>query len=140
MRIELRRVQFIPKTLEPGVLYVAEEFGAAAHLCACGCGVKVRTPLSPTDWSLANTPGGPTLDPSIGNWQQPCQSHYWIRDGKVLWARKWTKEEIAAGRKREQKRAERYYETIARQRERSTLRVVASHLWHMLMRVFRRRQ
>src|SRR5438034_204780 len=135
MRIELRRVQFIPKALEPGVLYVAEEFGAAAHLCACGCGAKVRTPLGPTDWSLVDTPGGPTLDPSIGNWQQPCQSHYWIRDGDVLWARPWTKKEIAAGRKREQKRAERYYETVARQGKRRSISGVASRLWRILISV-----
>ena len=98
MRFELRRVQFIPKVLEPGVLYAAESFGAAAHLCACGCGAKVRTPLGPVDWSLNAAPDGPTLWPSIGNWQQPCRSHYWIRNGAVLWAEAWTDDQIAAGR------------------------------------------
>ncbi len=39
-RISLQRVHHMPKVLEPGILYVSEEFGAAAHLCACGCGVK----------------------------------------------------------------------------------------------------
>lgn len=114
MRLELRRVQFIPKVLEPGILYVAEELGAAAHLCACGCGTKVRTPLSPVDWALSVTPWGPTLYPSIGNWQQPCQSHYWIRNGEVRWAERWGAEEIAAGRERDEGRARQYFEGRAR--------------------------
>ena len=50
--IKLACVEFIPKTLEPGVLYVSEEFEAAVHLCACGCGLKVSTPLSPTEWDV----------------------------------------------------------------------------------------
>ena len=43
------------KDLQPEVLYVSEQFGAAAHLCACGCGSKVRTPLGPTEWSVEET-------------------------------------------------------------------------------------
>ena len=42
MKIKLQRVQYMPKDLKPGVLYVSEQFGAAAHLCACGCGSKIR--------------------------------------------------------------------------------------------------
>ena len=109
-RIELRRVQYMPKELEPGVLYVSEEFGAAAHLCACGCGSKVRTPLGPTDWSLDESARGPSLHPSIGNWQLPCQSHYWIRRGEIVWSGKWTPEEIAFGRRGEMERARAYYD------------------------------
>jgi len=86
----------MPKELEPGVLYVSEEFGAAAHLCACGCGSKIRTPLGPTDWAFEEAESGPTLYPSIGNWQHACQSHYWIRQGRVVWAPKWAPEQIAA--------------------------------------------
>ena len=98
--IRLIRVQYIPDVLEPGNLYVAEEFGAAVHLCACGCGAKIRTPLGPADWSLEVTRHGPSLFPSIGNWQQRCQSHYWIRHGRVIVAPAWTAEEIARGRSR----------------------------------------
>ena len=69
MKIELQRVQYMPKELKQGVLYVSEEFGAAAHLCACGCGSKIRTPLGPTEWAFEETDNGPTLCPSVGNWQ-----------------------------------------------------------------------
>jgi hypothetical protein len=99
----------MPKELTPGILYVSEEFGAAAHLCPCGCGSKIRTPLGPTEWELEETPTGPTLYPSIGNWQQKCQSHYWITRGEVRWADQWTPREIAAGRAAEEKRRRKHY-------------------------------
>lgn len=102
----------MPKELEPGILYVSEEFGAAAHLCACGCGAKIRTPLGPTEWSFFESPNGPTLSPSIGNWQQPCRSHYIIRDGQVFWADSWTPEQVVAGRAAEELRRETYYNNL----------------------------
>jgi hypothetical protein len=110
-KFELRKVQCMPTDLEPGILYVAEEFGAAAHLCACGCGVIVRTPLDDTEWSLEETEEGPSLNPSIGNWQEACQSHYWIERGSVRWAPKWTSGQIEAGRRREQVRRDKHFET-----------------------------
>lgn len=102
----------MPKLLKPGVLYVSEEFGTAAHLCACGCGAKIRTPLGPTEWSIEDTGAGPTLRPSIGNWQQACKSHYVIYRGEVIWAEAWTDTEIHAGRMSEEKRREAYYRAL----------------------------
>lgn len=116
MRIELQRVHYIPKELKSGVLYVSEEFGTAAHLCACGCGSKVRTPLGPTEWTFEETESGPTLRPSIGNWQLPCQSHYWIIDGQVEWSFKWTPKQIAAGRHAEEESRHAYYDAITQRR------------------------
>ena len=116
MRFVLKRTKHIPKELEPGILYVSEEFEFAAHLCACGCGSKIRTPLGPTEWEFKDTPGGPSLFPSVGNWQQKCQSHYWITDGEIQWEARWTDEEILAGRQREQFRREKYFEDLDRQR------------------------
>jgi hypothetical protein len=115
-RIELVRVQYIPRTLESGVLYVAEEFGAAVHSCACGCGSKVSTPLEPTEWALEETASGPTLTPSVGNWQLPCRSHYWIRGGEIIWSGTWTPEQVAIGRKAEEQRRREYHEALDRKR------------------------
>ena len=109
MRIELQRVDYMPKDLQRGVLYFAEEFGAAAHLCACGCGSKIRTPLGPTEWSLSVGPKGVSLHPSVGNWQRPCRSHYWIQDGEVVWSGVWTDEQVQAGRAREDARRDAYF-------------------------------
>jgi hypothetical protein len=111
-KIKLLKVDYMPAELQSGILYVAEQFGAAAHLCACGCGTKIRTPLGPTEWSLKETSEGPSLYPSIGNWQIKCQSHYWIREGGIKWSDKWTEDEIAAGRVRESRRREMYYGTV----------------------------
>lgn len=116
MKIESQRVHYMPKELKPGVLYVSEEFGAAAHLCACGCGSKIRTPLGPTEWAIEETDRGPTLRPSVGNWQQACQSHYWIHRGEIRWADKWTPEQIAEGRCNEEERRSAYYNALDRQR------------------------
>lgn len=116
MKYRLERVHYMPKELKPGVLYVSEEFDAAAHLCACGCGSKIRTPLGPTEWSVEETADGPSLDPSVGNWQQVCKSHYWIYRGEVHWSEKWTPEEIAAGRRREEKNRRSYYDALKRKR------------------------
>jgi hypothetical protein len=116
MKIRLQRVHYMPKVLEKGVLYVSEEYSAAAHLCPCGCGSKVRTPLGPTDWTLEVTENGPTLYPSIGNWQLPCKSHYLITNGQIVWCSKWTTEQIASGRRAEVERARAYYNNLYRGR------------------------
>lgn len=134
MRIELERVRYMPKELRPGVLYVSEEFGTAAHLCACGCGSKIRTPLGATEWSIKETPAGPSLSPSVGNWQQACQSHYFIDRGEVVWAPKWTPEQVAAGRAGEQAQRRAYFDELDRQRRRGILR----RIWHWLRRIWSR--
>ena len=132
-KIRLERVHYMPQDLSPGLLYVSEEFGAAAHLCACGCGTKVRTPLGPTEWSLEETDDGPTLRPSVGSWQLACQSHYLITGGEVVWAERWTAEEIADGRCREEERRRDYYDALDRKR-----RSLVRRLWRWISGLFKR--
>lgn len=84
--LTLRRVHYMPEVLEPGVLYVSEEFDVAIHLCACSCGNKIVTPLGMGGWSFEMQGEEPTLRPSIGSWQIPCRSHYWITRGSIVWA------------------------------------------------------
>jgi hypothetical protein len=115
--IKLARVQYIPKYPEPGILYVSEEFEAAVHLCACGCGAKVSTPLGPTEWSLTETTTGPSLYPSVGNWQFPCRSHYWIQGGQIIWSETWTPSQVQAGHRAEEDRRRAYYDSLKRGRE-----------------------
>ncbi|WP_367183026.1 DUF6527 family protein [Ferrovibrio sp.] len=101
----------MPKVLEPGVLYVSEKYSTAAHLCACGCGEKIRTPLGPTEWSVRDGSRGPSLWPSVGSWQRPCRSHYIIDNGDVHWSTQWSDAEVQAGRASEQARREAYFES-----------------------------
>jgi hypothetical protein len=128
---KLQRVHFMPQQLGPGILYVSEEFDIAAHLCACGCGQKVMTPLGATEWSFEEVDGKPTLHPSIGNWQLPCQSHYLIVAGKVRWAGRWTPAQIVAGRRAEEERRRTYYNALERRRRQPHRR-----LWRWIKNLF----
>jgi hypothetical protein len=102
-------VEEIPSELEEGKVYVSIRFRTAVHLCACGCGNKVVTPIKPAKWRLTFDGDTVSLSPSVGNWQFPCRSHYWIRQNKVEWAARWTKEEIAMGRERDAQALRAYY-------------------------------
>jgi hypothetical protein len=100
---EPRFVETMPKTLVEGALYVSMEYATAIHLCACGCGTKVVTPLSPTDWRLTYDGAGVTLHPSIGNWSFPCRSHYFIRGNLVRWSGDMDQGAVEAIRKRDRR-------------------------------------
>lgn len=112
--ISLKHVRTMPQELQPGILYVSKEFETAAHLCPCGCKNKIVTPLGPTEWSFKEEKGLPTLYPSIGNWQLPCQSHYWVTKGKIKWSYKWSKEQIELGREMEMERRQKYFNSLDR--------------------------
>src|SRR6266481_7019271 len=131
MKFKLQHVHYMPTELKLGVLYVSEEFGIAIHLCACGCGSKIKTPLGPTEWSVKETKRGPTLRPSVGNWQETCQSHYWITRGEIIWAEKWMPEQIASGRRHEEEGRRTYYDDLDRKRSKSMQK-----LWRWLKGVF----
>jgi len=128
---KLKRVQYMPKELELGLLYVSEEYEVAGHLCACGCGNKVMTPLGPTEWSFEDTDRGPTLAPSIGSWQLPCKSHYWITRGEVRWASQWTPDQIERGRVAEDERRRAHYAA----REKPAPKWLAT-IWRWIKRLF----
>lgn len=99
--VEPEFVEFVPRELAPGILYVSMTYATTVHLCACGCGTKVALPLSPAQWKLYFDGDTVSLTPSVGNWQFPCRSHYWIRGNKIVWAPPWTDEQIARGRRRD---------------------------------------
>lgn len=83
--IETVYMDRIPSDIEQGKLYVSRECKVAIHLCACGCGEKVITPIDKQGWIFADNDGKPTLSPSIGNFEFPCKSHYFVSDGKIIW-------------------------------------------------------
>ena len=78
-------VEHIPDLLDPGLLYVSMKYATCAHSCACGCGGKVFTPLSPDDWQLYYDGHTITLTPSIGNFRFACCSHYFVRNNRIIW-------------------------------------------------------
>lgn len=82
-------VEFIPESIPEGIIYISIKYRSAVHNCACGCGNKVVTPISPSGWQLAFDGKTISLSPSIGNWNFKCKSHYWVTKNKVRWCRKW---------------------------------------------------
>ena len=103
-------VDYIPTDIQTGTVYISLEYSTAVHKCCCGCGAEVVTPLSPTDWKLSFDGETVSLTPSIGNWSLECQSHYWIEDGIVRWAERWSQKEIQEGRARDREAKRRYFE------------------------------
>lgn len=135
-KITPRFVEFIPKDLEEGVLYVSGEYATTAHRCACGCDEKVVLPLHPTDWILKFDGKAITIRPSVGNWGFPCRSHYLITDNRIDWAGDWTDEQIAAGRRRDERRKSSWHEEAMVSPAEYTTRPVPRGNW--LLRLYQR--
>lgn len=110
--LQHRFVEFIPGNIEEGVLYISIEYCTTIHKCICGCGNEVVTPLSPTDWKLTFNGKTISLYPSIGNWNFDCQSHYWIKNNKIEFADRWTKNQIDFGRENDLEKKMEYFEEV----------------------------
>lgn len=108
-QFRLSEVESFPRPLEAGVLYYSERFSGAAHACACGCGMEVITPISPVQWRITRSARGVSLRPSIGNWNFPCRSHYWIIDNVVHWSADMTEDQVRAGRAYNSSLREEYF-------------------------------
>ena len=102
-------VSEIPKGLDPEKLYVCCRYRAVKHLCACGCGAEINTPLHPTAWTLMCDGVSVSLTPSIGNWSEKCQSHYWITNNRVQWASKLSRRKILHTRRQREWDREQYF-------------------------------
>ena len=109
--LEHEFVDILPSTLEPGTLYISMEYRTAVHSCFCGCGNEVVTPFTPTDWKLIYDGDTVSLKPSVGNWNQPCRSHYVIKRNSIVWAGSWTEKQIEAERMRDQAAKQMFYGT-----------------------------
>jgi hypothetical protein len=130
--LEPEFVTVIPRDLVPGTLYISISYATVQHLCACGCGYQVSTPLSARGWKLIYDGETVSLTPSVGNWSFPCRSHYWIRHNKIGWCRKWTDEEIARNRAQSRRGREPEQTPPATRIRRKP--------WSRLIKFFRRRR
>lgn len=109
--LEHRFVRNMPRELDPGVLYISIDYATAVHLCCCGCGERVVTPFTPTDWRMTFDGESISLDPSVGNWNQKCRSHYVIQQGRVLGAGPWSEAQVEAERQRDKRAKATHYST-----------------------------
>ena len=110
--LEHKFVEFIPDKVEEGILYISIEYCTTIHKCVCGCGNEVVTPLSPTDWILSFNGKTVSLYPSIGNWNFDCQSHYWIKNNKIEFSDRWTKDQIDFGRENDMEKKVEYFKKV----------------------------
>jgi hypothetical protein len=111
VKIKHEFVEFIPKEREDGVLYVSIPYATAVHSCFCGCGLKVVTPISPVGWQLTFDGESVTLFPSVGSWNFPCRSHYFIRRDVVVWGENMSQREIELGRARDHQARDQHFGT-----------------------------
>lgn len=135
MKVQFLRpeyVDFIPRDLSEGTLYISKKYGTASHLCCCGCGTKIVTPLRPTEYRLTESSGGVSLWPSIGNWDHPCQSHYVIENNRVCPAPQMSRAQIQRGRNYDEARKDAYF--TAKLQPRSGWRAG----WEWVVRAFRK--
>lgn len=110
--LEHRFVRNVPRELEPGVLYISMDYATAVHSCCCGCGERVVTPFTPTDWRMTFDGESISLQPSVGNWNQPCRSHYVIQKNHVLEADPWSNAQVEAERRRDKKAKASHYAAV----------------------------
>lgn len=108
--LEHRFVRNVPRELEPGVLYISMEYATAVHSCCCGCEERVVTPFTPTDWRITFDGESVTLNPSVGNWNQNCRSHYVIERNRVIECGWWSDARVEAERLRDKRAKAAYYE------------------------------
>lgn len=109
LSLEHHFVRNVPRELEPGILYISMDYATAVHSCCCGCGDRVVTPFTPTDWRMTFDGESISLHPSVGNWNQKCRSHYVIQRSRVLEAGPWSQSQIEAERLRDKKTKAAHY-------------------------------
>jgi len=89
MTLTHKFVDYIPDSIDEGVIYVSIPFCTVIHKCVCGCGSEVVTPISRKGWKLSFDGDTVSLTPSIGSWNLNCRSHYFISNNQIRWARSW---------------------------------------------------
>lgn len=87
--LELIFSKHLPQTIEEGKLYISKEYGISKHLCPCGCKSLIVIPFAENvekdlKWAYTEIDGKVSFKPSMGNWQLPCKSHYYITDNKFV--------------------------------------------------------
>lgn len=107
--LQHRFVDDIPESLDPGILYVSVRYATVMHLCCCGCGREVVTPLSPAQWKMTFDGEAISLYPSIGNWNVSCRSHYIIQKNHVIEAQSWSDDEVMSGQEYDRRARNAYY-------------------------------
>lgn len=91
-RYKFRIVEEPPENLKPRTIYVIQDGNEPDSLvfdCPCGCGNRIELNLLPDcrpQWAFKVKGKKLSISPSV--WAtRGCRSHFWIREGRVEWAR-----------------------------------------------------
>jgi uncharacterized protein DUF6527 len=83
----------LPEILKKRIVYIVEEDGfeeQVAMVCPCGCGKILHMNLLTDErpcWRLTrHSDGTCTLHPSVWR-RKDCGSHFWFRQGRVIWCK-----------------------------------------------------
>lgn len=101
-------VEYIPtdgKELVPGIVYISMKHNMVVHRCPCGCKELSEFMLDPIRFRIEYDGRSVTFDPSIGNSNLRCRSHYWIRDNRIHWCAPMQNWETMRAQGRERARA-----------------------------------
>ncbi|WP_405384594.1 DUF6527 family protein [Maribacter sp. LLG6340-A2] len=145
MVMQHKFVELMPDTIKEGIIYISPEYGTVIHLCACGCGEEINTPLSPTGWELTYNGKFISLSPSIGNWSYICRSHYWILKNKVIWAEDWSENQVNLKRQNDKKESESYYSknklkenSLEKQYDNKNMKIAEKDtFWTKMLKIFK---
>jgi hypothetical protein len=136
MTLKHKFVEYIPDQIEESIIYLALQHSTAVHNCMCGCGNEVVTPFSVSDWSIKFDGESITLDPSIGNWNFECRSHYWIKKSKVIWADNWNQNRINDNRKKDENiKTELFNQTYTSSNSKKT--ITNNNWYHRFKRILK---
>lgn len=84
--ITFEKVQYIPdiSELNDNVIYISDEFKVSVHKCLCGCNELTVMPLNNNNWNyIISNDNKISFQPSVGNFQYDCKSHYIITKNKA---------------------------------------------------------
>ncbi len=129
-KVTFEFVDLLPKELREGVVYISLEHRTVVHLCCSGCGERVVLGLSPAQWKLIFDGETISFSPSIGNGELTCNSHYWIRENRIVWATPLTARQTQESQLSDRADAIAHYEQSA---------VSQSRGWKFMKRLWRRR-
>lgn len=139
--IKFKFMDDLPHTceMEEDIVYVSFEDNVSKHLCMCGCGELIVTPISPVEWSLVYN-GRYSLSPSIGNWQLPCKSHYFITDEKVEMSYQFTDSKIKAVQKRDNRDLEKQTKNFngISSKEKNKTKIFFTFLINLIRKIFKK--
>jgi hypothetical protein len=83
----------LPHQVGPQEFHYSNRFQMAAMACPCGCGHRILLNLA-DQHALEVRRGRPTVTPSILVADARCLSHFWLTDGRVIGAEKWSAAEV----------------------------------------------